>query len=330
MSTAKMPVSGEVKTKISRLRADLEWTQEAFAKKLGVSRIAVVNWENGESQPGPRNYMEIAKLAKPLAAVWFWKQAGIDEAVLRALLPEFNKSIEDAELRVGEMLSSRPEVVIRLPLLRTIAHVGTPHLAPADEIERWVSVPAFLVLNPVTTSCVRLPDERASLLGGEDLYVFDSSITEPNQLLGQMVIANCDVLATDGQPIGAHVGFLHPLPVSGPQIFVLTNTRTPEATEALDRDTFEFPIKPTKVKGLKTKVNKVVVSGLAARVISGDATMIEPELPWSILGRVVGVISSVQQRPGAPLKEISVARLADRIFRGPSKPVVVRKKRGTR
>ena len=181
----------EASRRIAALRDALGLTQEDFAGRLSVSRIAVVNWESGKSQPAAQNYIEIAKVAKeikPSMAVWFWRQAGIDDAALKSLLPEFKKAFVQAQQRVQAMLSAPLEGVIRLPLLRTAAHLGAPSLAPSEDIETWVPVPAFLALNPSTTSCVRAPAD-ASSLGGEDLWLLDSSERDINRLRGHLVLS---------------------------------------------------------------------------------------------------------------------------------------------
>ena len=158
-------VTSEAPSKVVRLRRDLgNLSQAGLAKRLNVSRIAVVKWESGTTVPGPHNYIELAKQARcsPSLAAWFWKQAGIDESALRELLPEFKRSLQTVERRVEEMLSGAAAAeggAVRLPLLKSTAYLSAPATAPQDEIERWVAVPADFVLRLDTTSCVRADSE---------------------------------------------------------------------------------------------------------------------------------------------------------------------------
>ena len=41
----------DIAEKIKLLRKNLNFSQEKFAKKLGVSRITIKNWENGTTKP---------------------------------------------------------------------------------------------------------------------------------------------------------------------------------------------------------------------------------------------------------------------------------------
>src|SRR5450631_645054 len=101
MSTAKStPPITEASRRILALRKALKLSQEEFAARMGVGRIAALYWESGRSQPSADTYVRMAKVAKEVdlaSAVWFWQQVGVDRDALKDLIPEFNKSTKKAE-----------------------------------------------------------------------------------------------------------------------------------------------------------------------------------------------------------------------------------------
>ncbi|QZA71226.1 Lex A-like repressor protein [Pantoea phage AH07] len=54
----------EMKDRIRLKRLDLNMTQDALAKALGVSRVSVTKWENGTTKPDGENLHQLAKLLK--------------------------------------------------------------------------------------------------------------------------------------------------------------------------------------------------------------------------------------------------------------------------
>lgn len=47
---------------IAKLRKKNGWSQEVFARKMGVSRQSVVYWELGSSIPNGKNLLKMAKV----------------------------------------------------------------------------------------------------------------------------------------------------------------------------------------------------------------------------------------------------------------------------
>ena len=49
---------------VARLREALGLSQEQFAKKLKVTRVAVLRWEKGKAEPSSGAYVRMAQLAR--------------------------------------------------------------------------------------------------------------------------------------------------------------------------------------------------------------------------------------------------------------------------
>jgi transcriptional regulator with XRE-family HTH domain len=156
---------------IKGFREDLGLNQQPFAEELGVSRLAVLNWEKkkGASQPSTETYIRLAKLAlrQPkeakmrLYALRFLSQAGIDVRALRTLVPEIQRLLSDYEQRRVEV-----EVgdTLYLPLIteeilrggiRDISARLAVEISPRTEV---VVFPADFVPHPNASACLRAPD----------------------------------------------------------------------------------------------------------------------------------------------------------------------------
>lgn len=93
-------------TEMGALREELKLSRADFAEKLGVSKIAVLRWENGDRKPSPETYIKLAKLAQsqnmPDLALRFWGEAGVDIQTLRGIVPELEKSFRQHEKKLRD------------------------------------------------------------------------------------------------------------------------------------------------------------------------------------------------------------------------------------
>ena len=277
MSTVKStPPITEASRRISDLRKALRLSQEEFAARMGVGRIAALYWESGRSQPSADTYVRMAKVAKEVdlaSAVWFWQQVGVDRDALKDLIPEFNKSTKKAEQRVRHFTENAGGSVVVVPLLREVANLNAPTLASEDQIEAWLPLPAVLLQNPSKTSCLRAPKGMASLgLGGNDLLVIDASEVLIERLWDKMVIAKHQSSSE------SYVGFL--------QSFEMNNRRIPALSVARmvfrRMDELRDPNKATQ-KPMESQ--KEPRSGVLHK--PGRFLPMTPKTEWRILGRVV-------------------------------------------
>lgn len=256
----------------------MDLSQEGFAEKLGVGRIAAVHWESGRTKPSAETYIAMAKVAKefdPSSAVWFWEQVGVDREALRDLLPEFNRLSMQAEQRARDVTEHAVNDVVKVPLLRKVASIKAPTFASDDQIEAWLPLPALLVPNPTKTSCLWGPQGMTSLsLGGKDLLVIDSSEVNFDQLWGKMVIV-------ERQSSGrSYVGFL--------QRFEMDNQLTPALSGARitswGNDIAKYG-DSTRVAGKEMEREKEADSGELHK--PGPFRPMIPTADWKILGRAI-------------------------------------------
>lgn len=294
----KMPVaSPDAATRIGKLRLDLGKTQEEFAAQLGVSRIAVMNWEKGRPEPAAQNYIQLAKLAKgfPASAMWFWERAGVDQAAVRDLLPEFQRAFKRSEQHLERMVTKSPENVISLPLLKTTAYLHAPATAPDEEIGGWFPVPADFVVRPDRTSLIR-PRDGQFPGGREELWMLDSSETRTDKLSGKLVLAAYSVTQPSTLSFGEnayHVdppgriysGFLRPFQMgNGESIPTLTSLRDLGALQ----------------EGLVGETYSAMEVGLIMTELREHLLPVLP--PWRILGAFVGYLGSTRLPAGEPLR----------------------------
>ncbi|WP_279018234.1 helix-turn-helix transcriptional regulator [Megasphaera elsdenii] len=50
--------------RLKELRMERKWTQGQLAKKMGVTRTAVVKWESGKAYPTAEKLIELARIFK--------------------------------------------------------------------------------------------------------------------------------------------------------------------------------------------------------------------------------------------------------------------------
>ena len=116
----------EISEYIRRLRKVLVLTQEAFAKKIGVSFATVNRWENGQTKPSALalekiRRMEPLSLAEPIP-----KESGGHDASLEAVLPDF---------------TARPDAVKAIVEAERLAFAHTVNPAFATEVSRIDPLP---------------------------------------------------------------------------------------------------------------------------------------------------------------------------------------------
>lgn len=279
MSSRKsVPHVSEASRRIFALREALKLSQEEFAARMGVGRIAALYWESGRSQPSADTYVRMAKVAKEVdmpSAVWFWQQVGVDRDALKDLLPEFNKLATEAEQRVLEATMHAAGGIVALPLVRTIAGIKEPTLASEDQIEAWLPLPAVLVPNPTKTSCLRAPRTMRSLgASGKDLLVVDSSDVPIERLWGKMVIA-------ENQERGeSYVGLMESFDIDNRRIPALRPAHmiigVPSAAESGD---------PTKDAREQRESGKEISP--MALLKPGRLLPMSTTTEWKILGRTI-------------------------------------------
>jgi DNA-binding XRE family transcriptional regulator len=73
MQTPRRPVS---------FRHGVGLTQTGLASKLGITKKTVAEWEQGKQEPGPRRYIQLAKMAKGEQVLWFLERVGLDRKFL--------------------------------------------------------------------------------------------------------------------------------------------------------------------------------------------------------------------------------------------------------
>jgi DNA-binding transcriptional regulator YiaG len=67
---------------LKTFRHVLGLSQTGLASKLGITKKTVAEWEQGRQEPGPRRYVQLAKLAKGEQVLWFLERVGVDRKFL--------------------------------------------------------------------------------------------------------------------------------------------------------------------------------------------------------------------------------------------------------
>lgn len=104
--------------RVREARVDAKITQAQLADRLGISRPAVSQWENGKSDPTHENLVAIASLTgKPLS--WFHVKSD-DQAMKLA-----NSAIADATVNNLRLLPRHLRLVIDRKIARANAYAAT-------------------------------------------------------------------------------------------------------------------------------------------------------------------------------------------------------------
>jgi transcriptional regulator with XRE-family HTH domain len=131
----------EYSIRIEALRGTLK--QREFAAKLPASPSRISEWESGKRPPVAEGFYRLGSLAdNPDDAIWFWKQAGLDDEKLLAAA----RKIAGERAKEGEPLFEKREVVL-IPRFRQTAE-GREKAGPP------VPLAAEFIPNPDSTICV--------------------------------------------------------------------------------------------------------------------------------------------------------------------------------
>jgi transcriptional regulator with XRE-family HTH domain len=156
---AKSNRTNDLGKKIKGLREclypDTPLTQEAFGKRLGVTRSQVSAWESGKESPSNEKLVALGNMAPPIHRIWFYEQAGVDTESLR---DDIRRSLVT---RRGEPALKE---VARIPKLDAAAL--SKRINGAGEIGNLeatdlVPFPALFIAEPASTICIQATDRVA-------------------------------------------------------------------------------------------------------------------------------------------------------------------------
>jgi DNA-binding XRE family transcriptional regulator len=300
---------------VANFRKFLELTQAQLAGSLGVTPLTVLLWEKGRSVPSTEAFIKLAMLAKENVSAKkrdalkftfsFLERAGLNRTTLvelnREAASEATRSLNGAEERIRAMLNSHANDFARVPVIRTAAHVASPTLVPAEEIETTLALPRQFIPHPERTSCLRVEDDLVSLsLGGDRFLAFDSSFTEKELLWQKMVLVqyvgdptrftSSQELLKDETATDKFIGFLHPFIVEGRTVpFLSTTEILPDWTV--------LPSTKGPARGgiLRRRAPSISMMGLEAAFAMGQIFALDPEVDWKILARAVCSITSSEK-----------------------------------
>ena len=78
---------------LKAFRRTLGLSRSGLASKLGITKKTVAEWEQGRQEPGPRRYIQLAKMAEGEQVLWFLDHIGLD----RKFLGRVCRLIEEAD-----------------------------------------------------------------------------------------------------------------------------------------------------------------------------------------------------------------------------------------
>lgn len=67
---------------IKAFRSSVGLSQTGLASKLAITKKTVAEWEQGNQEPGPHRYIQLAKMAEGEQALWFLERIGLDRKFL--------------------------------------------------------------------------------------------------------------------------------------------------------------------------------------------------------------------------------------------------------
>ena len=189
----------EYSIRIERLRGTLK--QHEFAAKIPVSPSRISEWESGKRPPVAEGFYRLGSLAdNPDDAIWFWRQAGLDDD---ALLVAARKIAGD-RAKEGEPLLEKREVVLVARFRETLK--GREEAGPP------VPLPAEFIPNPGSTICVVVSQiDFGMAFAPRGLFVVDESVKDADALsaLWERVVLLDYPSAIGLYPGGLYVGRLH-------------------------------------------------------------------------------------------------------------------------
>lgn len=160
---------------VGRLREILGLDHKAFAELLGVTRAAASRWEGrgGMSEPSAGTYISLGKLAKEEGqldlALRFFTLGGVDEVVLKALVPEFDRTLNEYE-RAGAGV----QATVDIPLVDNSFFRGEPSsvqerftvsgLATLASVKSRIPFPKEAVPDYRKTIAVLAPDDHMKFI----------------------------------------------------------------------------------------------------------------------------------------------------------------------
>ena len=282
----------EYSTRIEALRGTTK--QRDFAAKFPVSPSRVSEWESGKRPPVAEGFYRLGSLAdNPDDAIWFWKQAGLDDEKLLAAA----RKLEADRFREAAPLIEKGDVVL-VPRFRET-------LQGREEAGPPVPLPKEFIPNPASTICF-VVDEKATGIADSPkaLFILDQSEKDAPNLLpfwGQVVFARYDpdLAIKPRWNRGISVGRLVPINallrragapglVVEPKLFLLTDLMAQRSPEIGFWAVPSFTgLDDAIAKDPNLEQNPLVI---AARKGAAERARSELRLDsgWSILGRVLG------------------------------------------
>src|SRR4051812_16682361 len=182
----------------ARKRAGLNQAQ--FAQRLGTTQSNVSKWESGAYQPTPDIYLQIAGMAAPEDANFFFVLAKLQpEQVERLRIPAAPPAPRPQPIievlpargaRNGNTLLKKVADVIAVPLLEDPAAAGSPRLIEEAKLEDTLLLPRAWCPHPESMVCIRVKGNSMSPILEEDyIAAMDTAVNERSQLYNKMVAA---------------------------------------------------------------------------------------------------------------------------------------------
>ncbi len=191
---------------VKKLRSSLHLSQGELARALGVTPIAVSQWERGRKEPSTDRYIQMAKMVLPPDCWFFFEKAGLHRSDIYRLLPETRKAALDRvrkhripEVKVvpaPKLKGTGPQKPAKvecfaLPLLKDAVAAGAPCLVDEREVESYVIVPAAQAgPGPEWMTCIRVEgDSMEPILKEGYIVAVDASVTDRQRLHRKMIVA---------------------------------------------------------------------------------------------------------------------------------------------
>ena len=187
--------------KLEFMRRGLNFSQQAFGNRLGVSAMTVSRWEQGTVELSGNIYLKLGNLAGDPLCWYFWRRAGLTTADVMRVLPDANRRLK--QMRTGPLqvihagaraAKSRTEFVA-VPLLPVFASTAGEQGDREVDLnqtspERLLATVSDWCPNPSSTICMRVKGNSMSplILDGYIIAV-DTSEVRHDMLIGHIVVA---------------------------------------------------------------------------------------------------------------------------------------------